>query len=142
MKRSDRIFWNVFGAVLAAGLVMATARLASVWYATRAVETELQKYADRARERQKAREQARAQRERELERSAAMKAAEEEKRHRRFLEARARDQTEGEYFPPADDSIPELGFACKDGKIVRRVDGSWTVTVLGNGAPARCRIVP
>jgi hypothetical protein len=53
-----------------------------------------------------------------------------------------RDAREGQYFPPADEAMPELMFACKDGQIVRRSKSGWVVSVLGDGTPARCRTVP
>lgn len=53
-----------------------------------------------------------------------------------------RDRREGEYFRAATDGLPVGTFACKDRQIVKRTDTGWTVTVKGDGSPARCRTEP
>ena len=56
--------------------------------------------------------------------------------------ASERDAREGEYFPPADDSMPVNSFGCRNRVIVRRTADGWIPTLDGSGKPAGCRIEP
>lgn len=146
----DFPFWKLAVAI-AVGLLIAVAVLAVVGAVSTHAAIEQMERSQR-----EAAQRVQADRVKRLQAQAAKRAAVQQAAQRRewqaaqrraedseaFERRRARDLVEGEYFPPAADSMKPLTFACKDRVLVRRTESGWQPTVDGNGKPARCRTSP